>query len=341
MPNPGAVYEPVRDLAEETAATLRYLLPPPSPVALLDFPAHTNAGDSLIYLGQRRILRELGYQVAYLADTRVYSAAALRRRHPSGPIFLQGGGNLGDRWLHTQQFREQVIRDFPDRTIVQLPQSIDFHDPARAATARQVFARHPDLLVLMRDQRSLTRARDVFADTRIEYCPDLAIGYGPVHRPVAPEYDVVLLMREDTESSRDGGVELPAGASSMRTDWGFSGIGRLPWQLRMLPSAAARHVVPLRLPLQTTVEASFDELAAFNVRAASAILARGRIVVTDRLHAAVLAALLGIPVIALDNANRKISAAYDAYLHRLPHLRFAVDGQQASELAHALLRQDA
>ncbi|MBD8506374.1 hypothetical protein HT102_07755 [Hoyosella sp. G463] len=38
---------------------------------------------------------------------------------------------------------------------------------------------------------------------------------------------------------------------------------------------------------------------------------------TDRLHAAVLGLLMGKRVVALDNANGKISAIYDDYMHEL------------------------
>jgi exopolysaccharide biosynthesis predicted pyruvyltransferase EpsI len=329
MHTPALAADAVRQLTTEIKSTLRAQLPGASTVALLDFPAHVNAGDSLIYLGQRQILRDLGYDVGYVGDTRIYCAAELRRRVPSGPIFLQGGGNLGDRWLHTQEFREQVIRDFPDRPIVQLPQSIDFSDERRRQVASEIFASHPNLLLLMRDQRSLARARAAFPDTRVEFCPDLAVGYGPQVRPSAPDLDLVLLLRDDTERSSSRSISLPPEVTRLQRDWGFPGSSRVKWNLSMLPSAISRHVRPLRSPLQPWVESSFETIADLNVETAKSILSRGRFVITDRLHAAVLAALMGIPVNVLDNANGKISAAYEDYLHRLPTLTFVGSLEEA------------
>ena len=250
MHNSALVEDSVRPLVEEIRQSLRSLLPAPTTIALLDFPAHVNAGDSLIYLGQQRILADLGYQVGYLGDTRVYSADELRRRVPDGPIFLQGGGNLGDRWLPTQEFREQVVRDFPDRPIVQLPQSIDFSDDERRRQAADVFAAHSDLLLLFRDRRSLARARAAFPRTRSEFCPDLAVGYGPRPRAQEPDLDVVLLLRDDTERSRSASAELPPRVTRQQRDWGFAGPGRLRWHLSMLPSAVSRYLPALRSPLQ-------------------------------------------------------------------------------------------
>jgi pyruvyl transferase EpsO len=53
-----------------------------------------------------------------------FDADAFRRDSPAGVVFLHGGGNLGDIWPHHQHFREAMLAEFRDRTIVQLPQSI-------------------------------------------------------------------------------------------------------------------------------------------------------------------------------------------------------------------------
>ena len=340
----GHVSDPLVELQGSTLDLLRGYLPGPSagvaqrspggpappsspptanPVALLDFPAHPNAGDHLIYLGQQQYLRRLGYQVGYLADTLRYRPEELRRRVPHGPILLQGGGNLGDRWLPTQEFRERVVRDFPDRPVIQLPQSVDFADPRRAEQAARVFAAHPDLLLLLRDERSLARARLIFPGVRTQFCPDLAVGIGWLDRVADPDHDVVQLLREDNERSGDHQITFPSSVRTLRTDWGFSGWSRLSWTAVRVPGAVATRVPALASALQPLVERSFDQMAWLNVRRAIGVLCRGRGVLTDRLHAAVLAALLGIPVVVLDNSYGKISAAYEAYLRMLPTLTFA------------------
>jgi len=69
--------------------------------------------------------------------------------------------------------------------------------------------------------------------------------------------------------------------------------------------------------------AGYQKLAQINVRRAVRTLSRGRIVVTDRLHAAVLGTLLGLPVIAMDNSYGKVSSIYNDYLGSLPAVMFA------------------
>ena len=214
----------VEELVGAIRQTLRPLLPPPGGAALLDFPAHTNAGDSLLYLGQQRILRGLGHRLAYVADTRTYSAAGLRARAPAGPIFLQGGGDLADRWLGAPSFYQQVFRDFPERAIVQLPLSTAAKDGQRETLAGLARASR-NLLLLVRDQPSLDRARATFPEVRVEYAPDLAVGWGVLRRPAPPDLDVVLLLRDDS-SRYDAVADLPREVRWIRTDWGLDGPAR-------------------------------------------------------------------------------------------------------------------
>ncbi|WP_432570301.1 polysaccharide pyruvyl transferase family protein [Kineococcus sp. SYSU DK005] len=80
----------------------------PARVALLDFPGHRNVGDSLIWLGERRLLARAGTRVAYTCEHHSLREGALRRRSGTAPVLLHGGGNFGDVWPQYPRFREGV-----------------------------------------------------------------------------------------------------------------------------------------------------------------------------------------------------------------------------------------
>ena len=63
--------------------------------------------------------------------------------------------------------------------------------------------------------------------------------------------------------------------------------------------------------------------------------AGAEIMITDRLHAMVFAAISGTACVVMKNNNHKITGTYD-WIRDLPHIQFADDVQQAAELAAKL-----
>jgi pyruvyl transferase EpsO len=181
-------------LGEQVVAVLADLIPWGTQCAVVDAPLHSNVGDSAIWLGQRALLHRLGAEVRYACDQDSYCAHQLAASLPHGPILLHGGGNLGDLWITSQLLRERVIQDFPDRRIIQLPQSVHFLDRANLERARQVFDTHPDLTLLLRDRHSLAVARTEFAAGGV-LCPDPAFLLPYVPAGQRPHYDMVWLAR--------------------------------------------------------------------------------------------------------------------------------------------------
>src|SRR6056300_1603832 len=94
--------------------------------ALLDFPNHSNVGDSAIWLGELDYLKKRGCRVRYSCDLISYNAEFLRSYCPSQGIMVHGGGNFGDLYYPHQQLRESVLRIFTEQSVVQLPQTIHF-----------------------------------------------------------------------------------------------------------------------------------------------------------------------------------------------------------------------
>lgn len=318
----------------DTLRVLRGLLPSGTRVALVDFPNHQNAGDSLIWTGTRKYLRELGVEADYVADMSRYNPEHLAARLPSGPILIQGGGNFGDRWEPMQAFRERVIADFPDRQIIQLPQSIDFGPGPALQQAQRVLGAHPNLTILIRDHQGVKRTRELFPTATVTFCPDLAFGNGRM-RPIADgPVDVVLLLRRDSEAI-DHGYRVGPSLTHRRAEWGLTGYRSLKWKVLHIPGALAKRSATLSRLLYPTVVKAYERQANLNVKSAVKVLKFGSVVITDRLHATVLAALLEMPVIAMDNENGKVRAIYSDYLHTLPHVYFAETGRAAEEEVNA------
>ncbi|MGP9615404.1 polysaccharide pyruvyl transferase family protein [Arthrobacter sp. AOP36-A1-22] len=308
-------------------------------LALVDFPLHQNSGDSLIYLGQLEYLRKIGAEVRYVADQTRYSPSQLRRAVPTGPILIQGGGNFGDRWLEFQEMRERVIRDFPDRRIIQLPQSLDFSDGPRLRQAQAVLGAHPALVLLFRDRQSLRRAKEWFPAASVLHCPDMAFGFMPETRESSPDFEIVLIRRRDTESTPAGNsLSLDRLGLSVEFDWGLVGRERFAHFFLKLPGALQKRIPFVGHVSQKLMQWCYVLQARLNVQSAIKKLNHGEIVLTNRLHAVILAVLLGKEVVAIDNANGKISAIMDDYLQAFEGVQLAENAASATEAVKNLVK---
>jgi exopolysaccharide biosynthesis predicted pyruvyltransferase EpsI len=327
------------EIQDETMTVLSKLLVPGQAVALVDFPNHENSGDSLIYLGELRYLERLGVSLNYVADQSRYNPEHLRRMVPHGPILIHGGGNFGDRWLDFQEMRERVIRDFPDRAIIQLSQGIEFSEGPRLELAQSVLNAHNSLTLLIRDHAGVARTKALFPNASVLFCPDMAFGYGKVERADGPRVDLVIIRREDSESTQ-GKRKFKANSTTtvLDVDWGLRGVAKAKSRVLHIPGAIVKRIPALASRTQPTLQACYRAQAQNNVDHAVRILSRGHFVATDRLHATVLAALIGIPVIAMDNANGKISAIIRDYLGRLPGVTYAPDVETAEAIVDEMSR---
>lgn len=299
--------------------------------ALLDFPEYGNVGDSAIWLGALRVLRDCGIRVVYVAGISTYDPVILRRRlGRDGVVLLSGGGNFGDLWPVVQRFRERVLDECRDLPIIQLPQSLHFQEPQNLERCQAVLNRHERLTLLLRDERSLRLAQENFsAPARL--CPDLAFALGPLPPPVEPDRDIVFLSRRDREAP---GLAGPDGVE--RVDW----VDDPPdWA-----AVAGRSV--RRLSRAFPIAGGPADLWWMRARAASRlrrgcrILSGGRVVVTNRLHGQIMCVLLGQLHFVSDTAQGKLGAFHDTWLRdRLPDT-WCVSEAEALARARSALAQD-
>lgn len=315
------------DLREKTRSILSQAIGRAQDVAILDAPNQRNVGDSLIWEGELAYLRSMGKRIRYVSDLNGFDARALRRSLPrGGVVLLHGGGNFGDLWLGHQTHRERLVSELTDFKIVQLSQSIYFADAKRAEEANRILSSHDDFTVLIRDTLSMGRASEQLPDLDVVFCPDMAFGYEPVGKgnTGTDGRTVLVIARADKESAsglRDIPAEWIRGAHLRVTDWGLHAKDSARWKFARKVAwlqhklSGARRKLPVPVPTlpQRVVQAAIKEINRSNVASAVTLYGAADVIVVDRLHAHVLAVLLGIPHVLLDNNYRKLGGVYDDY----------------------------
>jgi exopolysaccharide biosynthesis predicted pyruvyltransferase EpsI len=256
-----------------------------------DFPDYANVGDSAIAMGQARYWRDSGMQVKA-----TYTAFTLRNSvyKSTIPVLINGGGNLGGLYPRLSEHRYRLAERLnPNTMLIQAPQSVHFPHAADRDEFLKRMSRRVNLRIAVRDHLSqsllVDHAREVILS------PDAVHLLGHIQAP-RPERAYTVLARTDAES-----------AQSTRHDEWADWIREDSWWIRNTRRVRQR---TSHLPCGTLAAHRSNEWwmahakrrLDFGVRA----LAAGETVVTDRLHAVLMALQMGRRVIAADNNNGKI-----------------------------------
>ena len=244
-----------------------------------------------------------------IGKTDLVAQSIRRQLAKSDLITIIGGGNMGIMYEEIEKLRQFVIKKFPNNRIDCFPQTLDWDDSARSERALQkivsIYSQHPDLHLFASESVSLEKLQALFigrSKIKIGLAPDIvmsasAVDLGGVAN-AKPE-GVLLCLRGDAE-------RLVSDSDRLALEQGGGGTG--------LPiSITDTHAGGAGLPAARCAELLAGKIIEFQ---------NARLVVTDRLHGMILAALAGTPCLVLPNSNHKIRQTWQDWLTQVPQVRF-------------------
>lgn len=284
-------------------------------ICIIDPPDHPNVGDCAILLGELDFIRRhYPHAKVTFYDWDNYNADLDRFIEKASVLLLHGGGNFGDIWIDHQNFRNRVLERFKHKKTVQMPQSISFSDKSQQDITARLIASHSDFTFLVRDEKALRFAQEHF-ECETLLCPDMAFAMDPIERR-QPDFDVFGLLRTDKEVAADhSAIRASLDEIGMKyaiEDW-LDNPDTLTRKMDDFGKRLTRGHPSLAASLQSIIVANRRRYAESRVRHGIKLLSSGKIVVTDRLHAHIMACLLGIPNLVFDSWDGKISAFYKTW----------------------------
>lgn len=273
--------------------------------SLVDYPAHNNIGDSAIWVGEKEALTSIfGKTPDYVSSHQDYKCD-IEKFCSDGIIFIHGGGNFGDLWLNHHKFRIQIIKDYPHRRIVQLPQSIHFSGSEHLEETKSVIGNHKDFHLYVRDQASFDYATKEF-DCPVFLAPDAAHCIG-TYISQTSQHEIFSLVRTDRESLIPDLRNLLFSYGPV-SDW--EDIDEHFYKNEsMLDNFFRRHIqykFPSSKLMMRYRSGIYDRKAEKAVTNGTRLLSQGKLVISDRLHAHIICCLMGKRHISIDNANGKV-----------------------------------
>lgn len=279
---------------------------------LMGVPHHSNLGDHAITIAERKFIKRYFSEYIYqeVAEEKIHMCIEKIAKHIENEdvIFLHGGGNLGDEYLFIEEGRRKIIEKFPNNKIIIFPQTMYFHEDEKGnkelEISKEIYNGHSNLVIMAREEKSYITMKKEFFNNKIFLTPD-----------------IVTILNEQEPQDREGALAI------IRND-GESKLNR-----------------KLKNEIKKVVEENFNSVNYTDTAKGGSIhelqrkkelnqmfqeYRKAQIVITDRLHGMIFAAITGTPCIALDNYNHKIK--YSAkWFKNLEYIKY-VDTEEIKDI---------
>jgi len=288
-------------LQKKSSESLNRLVPRGSEIIYLEYPVYSNIGDLLICLGTEQWFRRSGLTV--LGRWNIFNFT-FPKISDTVILLCQGGGNFGDMYPQ-QAFREAIVEAYPRNPIIFLPQTIHYRDNSNLEISKRKLNRHPSLKLLLRDHDSLNLAETHFPNAECQLAPDMSVWMYPLGEsldlPAHPSRRIKTLCLLRTDSERIQEQVLPQLTPDWEGDWSdLLGIRRIKLRVMKLSGRFFHSLIPPQ---------SFASCWLSNASRTSSYCAsrfmEAETIVSSRLHGHLLASMLGISNVVLDNSYGK------------------------------------
>ena len=271
---------------------------------LIGMPEYNNLGDHAIAYAESRFFKnELPeYETVEITETafQVHRRQIRQTLRPGDIVVLPGGGNLGNQYPDQEAIRRWVIRHCRKNRVIIFPQTMYFTpDEAGKREAEKtaaIYNAHPDLVLFAREKVSFAAMKQLFPRCRVMLVPDIVLSLQPEIPPVERE-GIGICLRGDLEGRVTPGE--------------FTRITAVCREC----GGAVKHFDTC---LADSILSAQREAA---LRQIWRKFAGCRVVVTDRLHGVIFAAITGTPCVAVGNYNHKVRGICE-WIADLGYIRF-------------------
>ena len=262
---------------------------------LMQTPEHGNLGDQAIAVAERRFLKQHFPKVPLIeVPGFAFSAAPQAYRSEMDPdkdtVLITGGGFAGSLWEQEENNILSILRELADFRIVMMPQTLYYAEEQAKQTqqALHLYRTCSRLLFLAREEQTMQRVRRLMPQVSCELVPDMVLSL-LCALPQNRRNGIGLCLRRDKESMLDESARDTL-AKMVREEFPEQ---RMTWTDTVQPGNMT--------PAEGTqaVQEKLEEFSGYTL------------VVTDRLHGMVFAALTGTPCIVLDNCDHKVRGVYE------------------------------
>lgn len=281
---------------------------------LIGVPHHNNLGDHAITIAERKYLKDNFKEYKYYEISEETLETCIEKVKnvidEEDILFLHGGGNLGDEYLYVEEGRRKVIQLFPNNRIVFFPQTMYFSDTKRGKEelekSKKIYSQHNKLLIIAREDVSYKRMKEEFKNNKIIKTPDIVTYLDKSDKTKQNREGLLMILRNDVESNLS---KEQIDKICLMSKKYFS-------KIEINDTAKGNGIS------EKNRDAKIEEMLNK--------YRKSQLVITDRLHGMIFAAITSTPCIALGNYNHKIKACSKTLEH-LGYIQYIEDIDKIEE----------
>lgn len=258
-------------------------------------PTHGNMGDHAIVYATDKFLKDKfsDYEILEICRTDIYKYAKPIKRvlNKEDFIVLIGGGNMGDLWIDEEIDRRFVISQFQDNKIISMPQTISFSDDENGKKefdkTKRFYNKHNNLTVIARENKSFNIMKQAFSNANVIINPDMVLYINSMFKGNEKNRDIIMTcLRNDKEGVLGGSKENLIKNLDMNYE----------------------NVFHYDTVVNKTITKEIREKELMNMLSK---FSNSKIVITDRLHGMVFAAITKTPCIVTKSLDHKVTGTYE------------------------------
>ena len=276
-------------------------------VVLFGVPTYGNIGDAAIVLATEKFIRDNLSEYEYvkvLDDETEQKIEELQKILTNEDvILLQGGGNFGDEYVLLEERRRLIIEAFPNNKIILMPQTIYFNNTeygkSELEKSKNIYNNHKHLTLIPREKVSLEIMKKEFYNANLILTPDIVM-YLNKTEP-RERKGVLLTLRSDLEK--------------VLTEEKIQKINQDIYKHFDEIKTTDTHLGNAPIYCNMREKVFEDKIEEFR---------NAELVITDRLHGMIFAAITSTPCIAMGNYNHKIKSSFE-WLKDQKYIKFLED----------------
>lgn len=283
-------------------------------IILIGSPVHGNLGDHAIAIAENLMFKDKlpdREVIEILMPEYINNSRKIKRYiNKDDIIFIGGGGWLGTLWQHNEETVREVVKKYPENKIVILPQTVYFEATKEGRVelekSRRIYSSHKHLLFCLREKSSY----------------NYVLEQGFIQKPgnVLLLPDMALYLQHDFEETQRDGILLCFRADRERA----SSLVRRRTVKEYLWKKGEKVSYTTTVYLDSISKDKRQDVLTDKLNEYS----KAKLVITDRLHSMLFAAITGTPCIAFDNLTGKVKGVYE-WIKDLGYLKIAIDEREA------------